>query len=189
MRKKAIPLTTLLAAVFLAASAAAQEDHEHEADWREYVYLQHGIAKEFPGQPITNIDEYRTEVIGEAVRAVLIFRELGDVTVQMTVVKFDKREHLAKAANMMAECIFLAESDGMPLANLPLRAEDGSAAGVRGRVVSVDLNYNLGVRQTACFFTKDRLYKIEGTMVHPVQEDSDMIARFVTTQRFDVETQ
>jgi hypothetical protein len=105
----------------------------------------------------------------------------------MTVVKFEKPEHLAKAANIMAECVFLAEADGLPLANLPLRAEDGTAAGVRGRVVSVDLNYNLGVRQTACFFTKDRLYKLEATMVHPVQEDADIVARFVTTQRFDVE--
>jgi hypothetical protein len=102
------------------------------------------------------------------------------------VVKFEKPEHLAKAANIMAECVFLAEADGIALANLPFRAEDGTPAGVRGRVVSVDLNYNLGVRQTACFFTKGRLYKIEGTMVHPVQEDADIIARFVTTQRFDV---
>jgi hypothetical protein len=181
---KPIRVPMLLIAGLLAAPAAAQDDHE--AEWREYTYRQHGIAKEFPGQPITNIDEYNTEVIGEPVRAIVIFAELGDVTAQMTVVKFEKEEHLAKAANIMAECVFLAEADGLALANIPLRAEDGSAAGVRGRVVSVDLNYNLGVRQTACFFTRGRLYKIEGTMVHPVQEDADIIARFVTTQRFDV---
>jgi hypothetical protein len=183
---KPIRIDALLTALFLAAPVLAQEDHP-EPEWREYVYARHGIAKEFPGQPITSIDEYKTEVIGEALMSVVTHVELGDVTTQMTVVKFGKPEHLAKAANIMAECVFLAEADGLPLANLPLRAEDGSAAGVRGRVVSVDLNYNLGVRQTACFFTRERLYKIEATMVHPVQEDADIVARFVTTQRFDVE--
>jgi hypothetical protein len=178
----------LLAAILAGAPAVAQDDHEHEADWQEYVYARHGIAKEFPARPITNIDEYQTVVVGESLPSVVIFVELGDVTVQLTVVKFEKPEQLAKAANIMAECIFLAESDGIALANLPLHAEDGTAEGVHGRVVSVDLNFNLGVRQTACFFTKGRLYKIEGTMVHPVQEDADLIARFVTTQRFDVET-
>src|SRR5687767_9524272 len=84
----------------LAGPALAQDEH-HEADWKEYVYARHGVAKEFPGQPVTSIDEYNTQVIGEALMSVVTFVELGDVTTQMTVVKFEKPEHLAKAANIM----------------------------------------------------------------------------------------
>ena len=180
------PLAAALAAVLFAAPAAAQE-HEHEVDWQEYVYPELGVAKEFPLRPSPAVGRYQTEVVGaDPAPANIYFVELGDVTVQMTVVDLRLPEHVAKAANILAECVFLAEADGLPLANLPLKAEDGSEQGVLGRVVSVDLNYNLGVRQTACLHTKGRLYKIEGTMVHPIAEDGDLIARFVTSQRFDV---
>ena len=95
---KILGFSLLIALALAAVPAAAQDDHE--AEWKEYVYAQHGIAKEFPGQPITNIDEYNTEVVGEPMRSIVIFTELGDVTTQMTVVKFEKEEHLAKAANI-----------------------------------------------------------------------------------------
>ena len=179
MRLAAAALLTVLF-----ASPALAQDHA-ELAWKEYPFPELGIIKEFPDSPQRQTGRYKTEIVGEDPAPSLVyFVDLGDLIFQMTVVDLRSPEHVVRAANILAECIFLAELEGLPLANLPLKAEDGSEFGVLGRVVSVDLNYNLGVRQTACLHTNGRLYKMEGTMVHPVPEDGEAIARFVTSQRF-----
>lgn len=178
-------LTAATLCVLLAPPLAAQEHDPLE--WQEYVYPELGIAKEFPASPQRQTGNYQTEVVGDdAVPSVVYFVDFGDLIFQMTVVDLRTPEHVLRAANILAECIFLAESAGLPLANLPLDAKDGTEFGVHGRVVSVDLNYNLGVRQTACLHKDGHLYKMEATMVHPEEEDGEAIARFVTSQRFDL---
>ena len=177
---------TAAALFVLFASPLAAQEHD-PLEWQEYVYPELGIAKEFPASPQRQTGSYQTEVVGEdAVPSVAYFVDFGDLIFQMTVVDLRAPEHVLRAANILAECIFLAESAGLPLANLPLDVKDDTQFGVHGRVVSVDLNYNLGVRQTACLHKDGRLYKMEATMVHPEEEDGEAIARFVTSQRFDL---
>jgi hypothetical protein len=67
------------------------------------------------------------------------------------------------------------------------RVEPGARA-VYGRLVSVNLRNNAGRRQTACLYTKGKLYKIEAT-VHPEhgQPNSSQAIRFTNSIRFNIE--
>jgi hypothetical protein len=108
------------AAVFaLFAPPLAAQEHE-PLEWQEYAYPELGIAKEFPASPQRQTGKYQTEVVGEnAVPSVVYFVDFGDLIFQMTVVDLRAPEHVLRAANILAECIFLAESAGLPLAMKP----------------------------------------------------------------------
>lgn len=177
-----IPMTlAAMTALILACGPAA-------AQWREIVYPDLGVGKEWPAEPTRTKGEYKTEVVGkEGVPADILQVEVDNIVYKMTVADLQKPEFVARSASLMGECVFDAEEAGTPLANMTNRVEGGINA-VYGRLVSVDLADNKGRRQTACLFTKGRLYIIEATVLPAHgQPNSSQVIRFTNSLRFAID--
>ena len=103
----------------------------------------------------------------------------------MTVVDLPGKQEVGAA--IMGECTHFAEQEGEALANMTTRVEPGARA-VYGRLVSVNLRNNQGRRQTACYYTKGKLYKIEAT-VRPEhgQPNSSQAIRFTNSMSFNID--
>jgi hypothetical protein len=155
-----------------------------EAAWMEHVLRDLGIAKEFPNDPKRESGTYSAPVAGTASATVLSVSE-DNVDYKMTVVPLPGKQEVGAA--IMGECAHFAEQEGQPLANMTTRIEPGARA-VYGRLVSVNLRNNQGRRQTACFYTKGNLYKIEAT-VRPEhgQPNSSQAIRFTNSMRFNID--
>ena len=176
-----------LSALLLVTSPAMAAEHDHGAEWKEYPFPEFGVVKEFPADPHRERLDYRSEAMGgQALPSVSQSVDFGDTFFRMTVIDLTAPGYQAKLGEIVGECISKAEAQGRPLRMQVIRADDGTPAGVRGRVASVDLAWNLGFRQTGCYYHGTRLYRVEGTMVHPNDEDAEMLARFVTGLRFNV---
>ena len=158
------------------------------AEWKEYVYRDLGIAKEFPAEPKRETGEYKTEVIGkEGVPAVILTAEDDNVVFRMTVADLQKPEFIARSASIASECIFLAEEDGNTLANMTNRVEGGINA-VYGRLTSVELFENKGRKQTTCLFTKGKMYVISAHVLPAHGEpNSSQAIRFTNSMRFNID--
>ena len=156
------------------------------AQWQEHVFVDLGVAKEFPAAPNVQVSEYQTIVIGDTpVPAAILSTEVGNVLFKVTVADLRAPDLVVKGANIMGECYFDAELEGHVLTNLAHRAEDGTEYGVHGRIVDVEIE-DEGRKQTSCFFTKGRLYKSEAMVAEGApQADLAVATRFVRSLRFD----
>jgi hypothetical protein len=155
------------------------------AEWKEYVLREAAVALQLPAAPKKEASLYKTEVIGAAGAPTVIYTaEDGDIRFKLTVADLRAPHLFAKGANIMAECYFLAEQEGEVRANLPLRAEDGTPHGVRGRWVSVDLRDMQGNKQTGCLFAQGRLIRAEALIPrsHP-QAETPVVAYFMDSLR------
>ena len=176
----------LIAIAIAAAVVAASSGPVLAASWEEYRYEADDLAmlKEWPGEPVREMIEYSTPVIGTASAEQLVYQE-DNIIYRMTVVMLP---HLVEVgASVFGECVAMAEAEGTPLANMTARVEPGARA-VYGRLVSVDLNDNGGRAQTACFFTKGKLYKIEAIILpEHGQPNSSQAIRFTNSLSFNIE--
>jgi hypothetical protein len=170
----------LAAGLFVAAALSTPA----AAAWKDHALPDLGIGKEFPGDPKREVVEYKTPVAGTAKATVLSMTE-NHIDYTLTVV--DLQHKVDMGASIMGECVFLAETEGTPIANMATRVEPGAKA-IYGRLVTVDLKENKGRKQTACFYTNGRLYKIEAC-VRPEhgQPNSPQVIRFTNSLRFDLE--
>jgi hypothetical protein len=176
MRLVTLTLAALTAVVAAAGPAAAA--------WKEHEFKDLGIAKEFPGDPKREAIEFKTPVAGTAKATLLSITE-ENVAYRLTVVELQNKVEVG--ASIMGECVHMAEAEGEPLANMTTRIEPGAAA-VYGRLVSVNLKDNKGRRQTACFYTKGRLYKIDATVLpENGQPNSSQAIRFTNSMRFNLD--
>ena len=179
MRWGSFCLILCLAPLFSQAAAA----------WEEYMYADLGIAKEFPSPPNVESGIYRTAVAGTGSVSALIYSVEEDYVVyKMTVADMRAPAYIARSASILSECIYLAEQEGMVRAKMPQRVEDGINYRVYGHLTSVDLFENQGRKQTNCFFTKGRLFKIE-VIVLPEhgQPNSSLAIRFSSSLRFRID--
>jgi hypothetical protein len=166
-----------LAAVMVGTAPAS-------AAWKEHEYKDLGIAKEFPGDPVRSEVEYKTPVAGTAKATVLAMKD-DNIEYKLIVVPLQNKVDVG--ASIFGECIFMAEDEGTPLANMTTRIEPGARA-VYGRLISVDLKDNKGRKQTACFYTKGNLYKIEATVLpEHGQPNSSQAIRFTNSMRFNLD--
>lgn len=159
------------------------------AAWAEYMYEDLGIAKEFPAEPNVENDIYETSVAGSGtVPSVILSVEQDDVLYMMTVADMRAPEYIMRGANLLSECITRAEQEGDLRAKMPQRVEDGVGYRVYGHMTSVDLFDNQGRKQTNCFVTKGRLFKIE-VIVRPAhgQPNSSLAIRFSSSLRFRID--
>jgi hypothetical protein len=158
------------------------------AQWREYIYPELGVAISFPAEPARVAARYNTQVVGADPASAEIFTATHDsIVYRMTIADLRAPEHVVKSANILAECIFIAEGEGQPLVNVPHNVPDGSPGAVRGRAVSVDTAEPPGRKETSCFYTKGRLYKIEAMV--PIgygEPDTPLALMFTESVRFDV---
>jgi hypothetical protein len=169
-----------MVAVLTAQPAAAQ--------WKEYVYRDLVIAKEWPAEPTRTAGQYKTGVVGrEAVPSVVLSTEVDNIVFRMEVVTLDTPELVARSASITNECIFLAEEEGVTLANMTNRVEGGTNA-VYGRLTSVDLFENKGRKQTTCLFNKGKLYVISAHVLPAHGEpNSSQVIRFTNSLRFAID--
>jgi hypothetical protein len=176
----------LTAILFAAAVMAASSCPAMAASWEEHRYEADDLAmlKEWPGEPERESIEYSTPVIGTAPAEQLVYEE-DNIIYRMTVVMLP---HLVElGASVSGECVAMAEAEGSPLANMTARVEPGARA-IYGRLVSVDLNDNGGRAQTACFFTKGKLYKIEAIILpEHGQPNSSQAIRFTNSLSFNID--
>nr|TFG52733.1 MAG: hypothetical protein E4H34_04615 [Hyphomicrobiales bacterium] len=159
------------------------------AAWEEYMYSDLGIAKEFPAEPTVGSGTYDTAVAGNgSVPSAIYSVEQDNIVYRMTVADLRAPEYISRGANIYAECIFRAEQEGTVLAKMPQRVEDGVGYRVYGHLTSVDLFDNQGRKQTNCFVTKGRLFKIEAIVLaaHGLANTSQAI-RFSTSLRFRID--
>jgi hypothetical protein len=178
---------TALGSVVLTCLAAGPASAAAEwADWKEYVFVEHQIAKEFPAPPVKTTGTYKTEVIGDKPAPTTIYTvERDNLIFRMTVVDLMAPELVAKGASIYGECVFLAQDEGEPLAHMPQRVEDGTAYRVYGHLQTVELFNKAGRKQTNCFYSKGRLFKIESHVLPAHgQMNTSMAIRFSTSIRF-----
>jgi hypothetical protein len=170
-----------VAALSLAASPA-------EAQWNEYVFEELGIAKQFPAPPKETRETYQTPQTGRAVPARVLSVELDNILYRMLVADLSTPDLIEKSAQLYAECIARAEQEGKVIAAMPQRVEDGTPYDVYGQLTSVELAGNAGRKQTNCFYTKGRLYRIEA-LVRPAhgQPTAPETIRFTSSFRFALE--
>ena len=157
------------------------------AEWKEYVFHDLGIAIQFPAEPARENSEYRTVVIGyDPAQAVNFSADVGEARFKLTVVDLRAPELSSMGANIMGECYFDIEREGKPIANIAHRVQDGTAYGVHGRIVTVDIDEE-GRKELGCFFAAGRLYRSE--TIIPISADAaetQVVARFVRSMRFDI---
>jgi hypothetical protein len=167
-----------------AVTAAGVSVGPARAAWEEHTYHDLGIAKEFPNPPARTTGTYTAPVAGTAPATILSVSQ-DNIDYKMTVVDLPTKQEFGAA--IMGECTHFAEQEGEVLANMTNRVEPGARA-VYGRLVSVNLRNNAGRRQTACLYTKGKLYKIEAT-VHPEhgQPNSSQAIRFTNSMSFNLE--
>ena len=159
------------------------------AQWKEYMYKDLGIAKEFPVEPKQTTGEYKSGVIGRDVAApsVILTAEEDNVVYRMEVVDLNKPDLIARSASITNECIFNAEEEGVTLANMTNRVEGGINA-VYGRLTSVELFENKGRKQTTCLFTKGKMYIISAHVLPAHGEaNSSKAIRFTNSLRFAID--
>jgi hypothetical protein len=169
----------------LALCACAPEE---DADgWREYVYNELGLAIEFPTAPSEVDLEFQTVITGgDLVPAVDLSASQGNAKFKLTVASFRTQRLVALGANIMGECYFDIEREGVPISNLAHRAEDGTRYGIHGRIVTVDIE-EVGRQELGCFVAKGRLYKTDTIIpLNPSAKESEAASRFVRSMRFDV---
>ena len=182
MRPIAIAIAIVTSTLALVASA----DSVMAAAWEEYRYEADDLAmlKEWPGEPTRQTIEYSTPVIGTASAEQMSYEE-DNIIFRMTVIMLPDRGDVG--ASIFGECVAMAEAEGMPVANMTARVEPGARA-VYGRLVSVNLSDNGGRTQTACFFTKGKLYKIEAIILpEHGQPNSSLAIRFTNSLSFNIE--
>ena len=157
--------------------AASWEEHRYEAD-------DLAMLKAWPGEPTRTTIEYATPVIGTASAEQLVYEE-DNIIFRMTVVMLPDSGDVG--ASIFGECVAMAEAEGTPVANMTARVEPGARA-VYGRLVSVNLADDGGRAQTACFFTKGKLYKIEAIILpEHGQPNSSMAIRFTNSLSFNID--
>jgi hypothetical protein len=178
-----------VASRFLLVLALALPSAPASAAWRDYLYADLGVAKEFPVEPKREATSYRTPVIGaRSVPAVVFSGEEDHIIFRMTVADLRAPQFVERSGTILSECIELAEQEGTVLARMPQRVEDGTDYRVYGHMTSVDLFGNRGRKQTNCFYTKGRLIKVE-TVILPEhgEPNSAMAIRFTSSLRFRID--
>ena len=157
------------------------------AEWKEYLYPELAVRKDFPSEPKAEMGTYKTALVPEAPARILTARE-KDTIYKMTVVSLPEHSAAGEGASVLGEC-----SHNVVLASKKVLSDTaidigGGQTRVFGRWLSADLND--GSRAlTACFFTNERLYVLEGKVL-PTAEDfpkSPDAFRFVVTLDFNMD--
>ena len=156
------------------------------AAWQEFVFADLGIAKQFPAAPRRAAGTYQTVATGGVpVPADVFTLEADFIRYRMTVVALGRPDMLARSASILGECVFIAEEEGRPLANLPLRVPDGTALGLLGRAVSADIERAFARKETGCVFARGKLVRLEATVLpERAEPDAPEAVQFIESLRF-----
>jgi hypothetical protein len=172
MRVLALALLALIVGVTSANAAAV---------WKEYIYLDRGVAIQFPAPPKATTGTYKSSLVKDALKTAIYSAEDDHVIYRMTVVDLAGRNEAG--VNFLGEAAYNLMRTGDVIFNdVPRVYQDEKA--IYGSTLVVDQMDGKRVR-TSLYYNKGRLYIAEA-IVLPERGDKDMItpSRFDQTVRF-----
>jgi hypothetical protein len=148
--------------------------------WEEYVYLDHGVAIQFPVRPETSTAPYESALVKGLTSTIYMAQE-DNVVYKLTVV--DLAGHVDAAANVLNEANYSLMREGDVLFNDIPRVYQNERS-IYGTTMVVDRADGSRLR-SSLFFSKGRLYRADA-IVLPARGDKDMTvpSRFDQTIRF-----
>ena len=150
------------------------------AAWQEYVYLDRGVAIQFPAPPQLRTATHQSTLV-KGLPSVIYSAEDDHVLYRLTVVEL--AGHADAAANLLNEAAYDLMREGDVLfTDFPRVYNDERA--IYGLTLVVDRTDGSRAR-TSLYVSKGRLY-VAGAIVQPARGDKDMTvpSRFDQTIRF-----
>jgi hypothetical protein len=148
--------------------------------WQEYVYLDRGVAIQFPTPPQLRTETYKSTLV-KGLSATIYSAEDDQVLYRLTVV--DLAGHTDAAANLLNEAAYFVMREGdLLFTDFPRVYNDERA--IYGLTLVVDRRDGSRAR-TSFYISKGRLY-LADAIVLPARGDKDMsvASRFDQTIRF-----
>jgi len=148
--------------------------------WQEYIYLDQGVAIQFPAKPETAKSTYDS-TLAKGLPSMVYAAEADHVLYKLTVVDLTDRPDVG--ANFLTEAAFGLMHEGDVLFTDFPRVYQGARA-VYGVTLVVDRMDGSRAR-SSLYFHRGRLY-IAGAIVLPARNDKDMAtpSRYDQTIRF-----
>jgi len=171
--------------IVFALSAGIFASSPAQAAWKEYVYPELGIAKDFPAPPEMQKGTYKAPLAKEAPEVIYSVVQSG-ITYKLAVVDFTSRA--SEGANLLGEAentLALGPGKSVSLIDIPLY--DKGANSVYGSTITIDTKE--GEHSIASFFfNKGRMYIVQVTVPagNPNRQSPDL-ARFIPSLRFHLE--
>jgi hypothetical protein len=162
----------IISALLLGAGSASA--------WQEYVYLDQGVAIQFPSKP-TVVKATYNSTLAKGLPSIVYSAEDGNVLYKLTVVDLTNRPDAG--ANFLNEAAYALMREGdMLFTDFPRVYQDVKA--IYGVTLVVDRMDGNRVR-TSLYYHKGRLY-IADAIVLPARGDKDMAtpSRYDQTIRF-----
>lgn len=166
-----ISLVILLGATLICTAAPAN------AQWRDYVSHDFGIAFHAPGELSVERGTYQADTTGE--HHSIVYRSMVD-NIEYKVIVVDFRHRAGEGASLLEEAAFVFQNGNSILSDTYSRVET-----VYGRKVTIDLP-NDGGRSTASFyFDRGYLFQLVATVL-PANGDygSPNLSRFLVSLVF-----
>ena len=148
--------------------------------WEEYVYLDHGVAIQFPVRPETSTAPYESALIKGLVSTIYMAQD-DNVVYKLTVV--DLGGHVDAAVNLLNEANYSLMREGDVLFNDIPRVYQNERS-IYGTTIVVDRADGSRLR-SSLFFSRGHLYRADAIIL-PARGDKDMTvpSRFDQTIRF-----
>ena len=172
MRIPALVILTLAAALTTGLASAAA--------FREYVYLDRGVAIQFPGQPQMSAGTHESVMVKDLRTTTYAARD-DNVDYRLTIVELGNRTDAA--TSLLNEVAYDLMREGEVLFTDFPRVYQGEQS-VFGLTLVVDRMDGSRIR-TSIYYSKGRLYRADA-IVLPARGDKDMTtpSRFDQTIRF-----
>ena len=150
------------------------------AEWREYVYLDRGVAIQFPARPQMTTGVHDSIMV-KGLRTTIHTARDDNVDYKLTVIELGNRTDAA--TSLLNEVFYGLMREGEVLFTDFTRVYQDEQS-VYGTTLVVDREDGSRIR-TSVFFSKGRLYRADA-IVLPARGDKDMTtpARFDQTIRF-----
>ena len=152
----------------------------HAAAWEEYVYLDRGVAIQFPTRPQMRTATHQSTLV-KGLSSTIYSVEDDHVLYRLTVV--DLAGHTEAATNLLNEAAYFLMREGdLLFTDFPRVYQD--ERGIFGLTLVVDRTDGSRAR-SSLYISKGRLY-LADAIVLPARGDKDMTApsRFDQTIRF-----
>ena len=172
MRVLALVILTLVLGAGPASAAAST--------WQEYIYLDRGVAIQFPARPQMSTGVHESVMVKGLRTATYAARD-DNVDYRLTVVELGNRTDAA--TSLLNEVFYFVMREGEVLFTDFTRVYQ-EALSVYGTTLVVDRMDGSRIR-TSVFYSKGRLYRADA-IVLPARGDKDMTtpSRFDQTIRF-----
>lgn len=164
----------VLAVVMLLVAAGS------EAAWEEYVYLDRGVAIQFPAKPQLRTEPFQSTIV-KGLSAAIYSTTDDNVLYRLTVVDLGSRADAA--TNLLNEAAYFLMREGdLLFTDFPRVYNDERA--IYGLTLVVDRNDGSRAR-TSLYISRGKLY-LADAIVQPARGDKDMTvpSRFDQTIRF-----